>query len=328
MHCNACEVLIEDALADLPDVQKVKASLAKKEVVVVGDFQDNVTTLAEKFTKPVAEHGYAISAAKQKQNRKLADFLYAVPIALVLIVIFFLLQQSGVLDFNTNSETRYGTAFVVGLVASVSTCLAVVGGLVLSLSASYAKTGTTWKPQILFHVGRLAGFFVLGGVIGAIGSAFQLGITGNLVLGAIVGVVMLILGINLLDVFHVTKRFQLSMPKSFAKKVMVASSASHWVTPLLIGIATFFLPCGFTQSMQVFTLTTGSFLAGATTMLVFALGTFPVLALLSFGSFSIVNKPWKGVFFKTAGLVVIALALFNLANTLVVAGIIQPIFNF
>ncbi|MBP6911491.1 sulfite exporter TauE/SafE family protein [Patescibacteria group bacterium] len=48
-----------------------------------------------------------------------------------------------------------------------------------------------------------------------------------------------------------------------------------------MGIGTFFLPCGFTQSMQVYTLSTGSFLAGGLTMLSFALGTLPMLLLLS-----------------------------------------------
>jgi sulfite exporter TauE/SafE len=51
-------------------------------------------------------------------------------------------------------------------------------------------------------------------------------------------------------------------------------------------------------------------------MLAFALGTFPVLALLSFGALEISNKPWKGVFFKAAGIVVVMLALFNVWNSL------------
>ncbi len=328
MHCNACEVLIEDALKELPGVQSVDAKLSSKEVTVVGDFQEDINALAEKFTKPIHEHGYSLSPEKVVHDKKWGDFLYAIPIALVLVVGLYFLQKSGILDFSTNSETKYVTAFLIGCIASVSTCLAVVGGLVLSLSANYAKTGDTWKPHVLFHVGRLAGFFVLGGVIGAIGSAFQLGVTGNVLLGIVVAAVMIILGINLLDILHLTKKLQLTLPKFFAKKTMAVSRASHWITPLLIGIATFFLPCGFTQSMQVFTLTTGSFLAGGTTMLVFALGTLPVLGLLSFSSFSIAHKPWKGVFFKTAGIIVIALALFNLANALAVAGVIEPIFKF
>ena len=79
--------------------------------------------------------------------------------------------------------------------------------------------------------------------------------------------------------------------------------------------------------MQLYALTTGSFMQGAMTMFVFALGTFPVLALLSFGSLNIAHKPWKGIFFKTAGIIVIALALFNLLNALATAGIINPLFS-
>jgi sulfite exporter TauE/SafE len=123
------------------------------------------------------------------------------------------------------------------------------------MSANYAKEGSAWKPQLLFHLGRLGGFFILGGVIGALGSALHLGLTGNLILSIIIGIVMLILGINLLDIIHATKRLQITLPKVFAKHtVNKAATATHALTPLLIGIGTFFLPCGFTQSMQVYTL--------------------------------------------------------------------------
>jgi sulfite exporter TauE/SafE len=103
---------------------------------------------------------------------------------------------------------------------------------------------------------------------------------------------------------------------------------NHTLTPVLLGIVTFFLPCGFTQSMQLYTLTTGSFLTGGLTMLVFALGTLPMLALLSFSSLSIQDKAKSGAFFKTAGLVVIFFAVFNLINSLVIIGLIPPVFNF
>ena len=80
--------------------------------------------------------------------------------------------------------------------------------------------------------------------------------------------------------------------------------------------------------MQIFTLSTGSFLKGGLTMLAFAFGTLPVLALVSFSSFSIKNNSKAGIFFKTAGLVVIMFALFNLINSLVVIGVLPPVFNF
>jgi len=62
-------------------------------------------------------------------------------------------------------------------------------------------------------------------------------------------------------------------------------------------------------------------------MFFFALGTFPILALLSFGMYNIGNKQFSGIIFKTAGLVVIAFAVFNILNGLVARGIIEPFLN-
>jgi sulfite exporter TauE/SafE len=63
-------------------------------------------------------------------------------------------------------------------------------------------------------------------------------------------------------------------------------------------------------------------------MFAFALGTLPVLALLSFSSVSFAQSKYAPLFFKSAGVVVVALALFNLINSLVVIGVIPPVFNF
>jgi sulfite exporter TauE/SafE/copper chaperone CopZ len=329
MHCKACVFLIEDNLKDAPGVTSVKADLGRLEVEVSGNLGDDAQKIADDLTPLIQKNGYTLMVEKEEVKKGWADFGYAIPIAVLFILCFLLLQKAGLVNLITTSNVTYSTAFIVGLIASVSTCLAVVGGLVLSMSANYAKVGSRSKPQLLFHIGRLGGFFVLGGLIGAIGSTFHLGATGNLVLSVVVGLVMLVLGINLLEVFDFAKRLQFALPKVFAKHTInKASTATHAFAPLLIGVATFFLPCGFTQSMQIYTLSTGSFIKGAFTMFAFALGTLPMLSLLSFSSFSIAQKSWKGIFFKTAGLIVIILALFNLINALVVAGVIDPIFNF
>jgi sulfite exporter TauE/SafE len=206
--------------------------------------------------------------------------------------------------------------------------MAVVGGLVLSMSANFAKDNDPIRPQVLFHIGRLASFFILGGTIGTIGSMVQFGVYTTIVLNFVVAGILLILGINLLDILPWAKKFQLSLPSSVGKKVHAVKSINHTLTPLLVGVVTFFLPCGFTQSMQLYTLTTGSFLTGSLTMLVFALGTLPVLSLLSFSSLSIHDHKHKGIFFKAVGIIVVFFGVFNLINALVLSGAIQPLFNF
>jgi uncharacterized protein len=268
-----------------------------------------------------------------EQNMKVtapnwANFKIAVPVALGFIVLFIILQKAGLVNLISKGNVTYGTAFVIGLVASLSTCVAMVGGLLLSMSATFAKGGSRVKPQLMFHIGRLVSFFILGGVIGALGSTFTLNPLTTSILGFVIALVMLILGINLLEVFPWAEKLQLKVPQFIGKHVYSISKLNHNLTPLIVGIATFFLPCGFTQSMQLYTLGTGSFMTGGITMLAFALGTLPVLALISFSSLSITNSAKSGIFFKTAGLVVIAFALFNLINSLVVAGFITPVFNF
>ncbi|MBI5126754.1 MAG: sulfite exporter TauE/SafE family protein [Candidatus Taylorbacteria bacterium] len=329
MHCNACVLMIESELGELSNITHVKSSLKNHSVEVTGDFGDTTPEqIADELSLPLKVHGYTVSVATQQHTTKWSDFNIAVPIALGFVVLFVALQKMGIVNLVSAGNVTYGTAFVVGIIASLSTCMAVVGGLVLSMSATFAKEGDKVRPQLMFHGGRIVAFFILGGVIGAIGSAFTLNTSATFILSFIIGIVMLILGINLLDTFHWAKKLQPSMPKFIAKHAHGVSKFNHTLTPLLVGIATFFLPCGFTQSMQLYTLTTGSFVQGGLTMLAFALGTLPVLALISFSSFSIQKSSKAGIFFKTAGLIVIMFALFNLINSLVVIGLIPPLFNF
>jgi len=113
---------------------------------------------------------------------------------------------------------------------------------------------------------------------------------------------MVILGLNLVGMFE---KNIISLPAgvfSFFRKVEHKTMA-----PLLVGVGTFFLPCGFTQAMQVVALSSGSFLSGFLIMLAFALGTLPMLALLSFGSISFAESKYAPLFFKVAGVLVIGL---------------------
>lgn len=335
MHCASCAGVIEKSLKKIDGVETVEVNIGTEKAKI--SFDESKTN-AEQFSKVIAPLGYtlvvseaapsAIAIEKQSEEKKWAELATAAPIALVFIALFVLLQKLGIVNLITTSDVSYGTAFMIGIVASLSTCMAVVGGLVLSMSATFAKEGDRVRPQVLFHLGRLVSFFILGGVIGALGSAFTLNTVGTFVLGLLVAVVMLLLGINLLDLFPWAKRFQPAMPKFLARHALGVSEFTHWLTPLLVGVATFFLPCGFTQAMQLYSLSTGSFLSGALTMSSFALGTLPVLALIGFSSFSVKNSPKAGIFFKTAGLIVILFAMFNLINSLVVIGLISPVFNF
>lgn len=329
MHCNSCVLLTESELGDLPEIHKAKASLPDLSVEVSGEFGNKTNIeVAEKLSEVLKPHGYTLSPEKQIKAVVWSDFYLALPIAAAFILLFITLQKLGLVNIITSDKISYSTSFIVGLVASVSSCMAIVGGLVLSMSANFARGNDKTKPQLLFHAGRLISFFVLGGIVGMLGSTFQLGTTGTFILSLLVALTLLILGFNLLEIFPWAKKLQPTIPAFISKRALGLKNINHTLTPLLVGVATFFLPCGFTQSMQIYSLSTGNFWTGAFTMLTFALGTLPVLAALSFSSLSITKKAQSGIFFKTAGIIVIFFGLFNIMNSLASIGIIPPLFSF
>ncbi|MEI7511421.1 MAG: sulfite exporter TauE/SafE family protein [Candidatus Peregrinibacteria bacterium] len=324
MHCASCKILLEDILAEQPGVNKTTVNEKTETVLLETDGQKSPQELAQMLTNAVQQHGYALSEEKRTLEKKEDDTLWkALPLGIFFLVLFFILQKSGVLDLGIGGKTTPSTAFLIGLIASVSSCLAVVGGLVLSLSAEVSQEkGSPTKNIILFHGGRLFSFAFLGGVLGAMGKAVGINFSFTAILGLIASTVMIFLGLHLLGIL---KKNKITLPSGmfqFFKKVQHKT-----LTPLLLGFGTFFLPCGFTQSMQIAALGSGSFFAGFFIMLSFAIGTLPMLSLLSFGSASFAHSPYAPLFFKSAGVVVVGLGLFALLAGLSGLGILPPLFT-
>jgi sulfite exporter TauE/SafE len=244
---------------------------------------------------------------------------------MAVLFLFFLLQKSGLINLGFEGGLTPWTALIIGLVASISTCLALVGGLILSLSAKIAQGASSFRPFALFHMGRVAGFAILGALLGFLGSAISINHTVTGILGLFAALVMVILGVNLLGIFNFTKKLQLTLPQSFFQKISKVKNGSG--APLMIGVATFFLPCGFTQSMQIASLASGDWLKGGMIMLMFSLGTLPMLLLISFSSYKFANSRFAQIFYQTAGIVVIGLGIFALLAGLAGLGIIRPLFN-
>lgn len=325
MYCKACVGLVESEVMDFPGVSQAKASLATNTLRISGDIAGkSPAQIIQELTPALTKHGYSLSEEPRKKPIVWNQFLVAIPLALLFLVGFWGLQKLGIVNLVSLKDASYFTAVTIGVIASLSTCMAVVGGLTLSISANFAKEGDAFKPQTLFHVSRLVAFFLLGGVIGSIGTQFEFSEGGTFALSFVVGIVMLLLGLNLLEIFPKANLLLPTMPKFALGWIDTLKSANHSLTPALLGALTFFLPCGFTQSMQIYTLSSGGFIPGALTMGLFALGTLPVLALMSFASLGL-KSPWStGIFFKTSGLVVTAFALTNIYAALLFGGYIHP----
>lgn len=339
MHCAACELVLEKEISELSEVKKVDAKLLNNSIQLQITDKTNIDTLKEKINSRIGEFGYSVDEQNDKEDesrhtnsnkfkpfsrKDIRDYITAFAIAIMVIALFFGIQSTGIAENYGAAEINLAFIFFIGIIASISTCMAVVGSLVLSISSGYAKSSTNQfqatRALIVFHLSRLAAFFVLGGVIGLIGSAFTLTMQTTLIINIVLFTVLILMGLNLLG-FEVAAKFLPRMPKAIVKS-QLGNKRANLVTPVILGAITFFLPCGFTQSMQIFSLGTGSFINGAVTMFVFALGTFPVLALISFASVKLSKTLQSSVFFKTAGTIVILFALYNLYSSFVAGGIL------
>ncbi len=320
-HCPACKILIEDILVEHEGVKEASVDLRRCQVTITSTTADHAMDQWSTLLQP---HGYALYVEKPVSERNHKQLAPAIILGMVLLSAFFWAQKAGIFSFGMAQPLTPATAIVVGIVASFSSCLAVVGGLVLSLSAQVAQDSRTMRPLVFFHLGRIAGFFVLGGLLGLVGEALSINFTVTAILGVITSVVMLLLGLNLLGIFN--PMHYLALPRGmFDRLTRIETGAA---APLILGIATFFLPCGFTQSMQVAALASGSMVSGAMIMGLFAVGTLPVLGLLSFGSFRFAHTRYAAIFLQTVGVVVIGFGLFSLLTGLAALGIIQPVLTF
>lgn len=323
-HCPSCKIFIEDTLNEQIGIEQTNVNLKQETVTIETTLEETQHKLAEILTGKIKHNGYSLSVEKQTKEKRDGGVIWqALPIGLALLALFFFVQKSGILNFGLGGTVTPVTSFIIGLVASVSSCLAVVGGLVLSLSATVSQDKISdVKPMMLFHGGRLISFALLGGVLGAIGNAIGISFTFTAILGIVASTVMILLGLNLVGVLE---KNIIALPSGvfgFFRKV-----EHKTIAPFLVGVGTFFLPCGFTQAMQVAALSSGSFVSGLLIMGAFALGTFPMLALLSFGSASFAQSRHAPLFFKSAGVLVIGLGTFALLAGLAGLGIIDPLFN-
>ena len=162
-------------------------------------------------------------------------------------------------DLASPSRGGLLLVLVLGLTAGFSTCMAMVGGLVLGFSASHAAARTRdgqplasfvtrMRPQVAFNVGRIVGFGVLGAALGSLGSVVGLPTRMIGALALAVAVVMFLLGVRLTGVSPRMAAWSPRLPAGLAGLLGLDAAAgrpySHTRTAL-VGAATFFLPCGF-----------------------------------------------------------------------------------
>ncbi len=334
MTCASCELLIEDQFQKIPGVKSVKVSQRHGKATLVCKRVPS----QEELQRAIAGHGYEVipqdPLGRGEDSQGMGrSFLEIGAMLIIIFGLYLFFKTTGVLDFNLGiaDNMSYGFIFLIGLVAASSSCIAVTGGVLLSVAAKYNEAclsgrqaysaETRWekfKPHLLFNSGRIISYTLLGGLIGALGSVFSISPRMTGAIGLLAAFFMIGMGFHILKIFP--SRFSLKMPKFIGRRILKLQEHRHPSIPFLMGALTFFLPCGFTQALQLYAISRGSMIEGALIMFFFSLGTLPTL--LSLGSISSFAKGnFQRYFLTFSGVVVLLLGFFNINNSLALLGL-------
>ena len=329
MTCASCELLLERKLKAVPGVKGVDIDHKSGTARITAE-ADKLPS-AERITSVIKKAGYNVVdenaptvSTISPDKRKWLEIGGSL---LIIFALYKLLQTFDLVSLapSTSGVLSLGGIFVIGLVAGTSSCLAVTGGLLVALAAKHNEmrgAETSWqkfKPLMHFNIGRLLSYFVLGGLVGVLGQSITLSTRMTGYMNIIVAFIMLYLALSILEIIP-KGSFPIRPPKKLSRWIAGLSESDHPAAPLALGAFTFFLPCGFTQSLQLAALASGSFLTGALTMFTFALGTLPSLLGISAIS-STATGAFSRVFLRFSGALVLLLALFNLNSGFALTGI-------
>lgn len=317
IHCASCEVLIEKELLEFENIKSVEVS--QNETVTI-EYENEYPSI-ERLNQKFKGNNYVFSNTpilkKEKFNYK--EFFSSFLIALVFIVLFIILERSGLSGMvNVNSKSSLLTFLVFGVIAGFSCCAALVGGIVLSMSKQWA--GHKTLPHLMFNLGRMIFFFGFGAILGLIGNKLQLSLFGSSILVLMVSLIMIFMGLQMIGL-RAFRKFQIKTPKFLTRYVANENNFRGRYMPFILGGLTFFLPCGFTATVQGMALLSGSVLQGGLIMLFFVIGTIPMLFLIGLTSSKLANSHLSKKFLIIAGILVLFFALHNINAQLNVLGI-------
>lgn len=332
MTCVSCQNRIARKLKNTAGVKNAAVSYSAG----FADITYDADVVALKDIKAIIEKlGYEVLPEGEKpevNGKRLVGLLVLV------ISLYVLLRQFGILNLLAPSrlaDTKmgYGMLFVIGLVTSVH-CIAMCGGINLSQCIPGTENGNennsrlaVLRPALLYNLGRVLSYTAIGFLLGLLGGLLGGGSEAGLptlfqgIIKMIAGALMVVMGLNMLGIFPWLRRFRVRMPKSLAVRLGRKKAESR--RPLIVGLLNGLMPCGPLQSMQIVALASGSSLTGALAMLMFSLGTVPLM--LGLGSLvAVLGKKFSRRVMSVGAVLVVVLGLAMLSQGGSLSGLLLP----
>ena len=330
MSCSGCETVIEKTLIEIDGIKDIKASFAKNQVTVrydpgkIGFRKIRATLKNAGYTIEKAQSRIADESAGEKD--KSVSGVQFISIVIIFLALYLIISNTVGFNFipEVTSSMNYGVLFVAGLLTSLH-CIAMCGGINISQCVNDAATGerSKLKPSLLYNLGRVASYTILGGIIGALGLVIHFSGWARGLVAILSGIFMIIIGISMTGLFPWINKITPRLPRIFRVK---AGMAARGRGPFIVGLLNGLMPCGPLQAMQVYALGTGSFITGALSMFFFSLGTLPLMFGLGAITTMLGSKFTKKMM-KLSAVLVAVLGIIMLGRGLALSGAALPSLN-
>jgi hypothetical protein len=192
-----------------------------------------------------------------------------------------------------STETLYLLYFTTGVTIGFGHCIGMCGPIVVSLSLNL-KEKSIFVPQLLYHLGRIITYAILGGVVAAAGSLSMITANIDAIQKGVMmftGALIMLMGLAMAGWVPLGKIFgdhagpAGAISKGFGRLLKVQSTLVYLPLGLLLGL----LPCGPVYTALLGAARAGmdtvsthqGVLAGMGLMAAFGLGTVPALFLVA-----------------------------------------------
>ena len=330
MTCSSCEARIASALRKIDGVIEAEANLKGGTAMVAYD-EDKVSV--DSLRAAIEKAGYTV-----KDRKSAAGTMIALGIGVVLIAAYVIATQAGLFNAlpKVDASIGYGMLFVIGLLTSVH-CVAMCGGIAISQSlgpaaaspapVASAQTGAErlgrLGPGLLYNVGRIISYSIVGGIVGAIGSAFSFSPIAKGIIAAAAGLFMVVLGLKMLGIISKIPSPSRLFPATIREAIGGFGAGFRERGPFAVGLLNGLMPCGPLQTMQLYALGTGSAFAGALSMFIFSAGTVPLMLVFGFAA-ALLPRKIVPIMVRASAVLVMFLGVVTFARAASLAGIALP----
>jgi sulfite exporter TauE/SafE/copper chaperone CopZ len=298
IHCDHCRSKIINNLKNIKSIKKVDINKNIAEVEYTGKLdKDKIIKTINDLDYFTKEDYITNDKKRLKSNIKLKEFL--IIFTSIIIIIYLINKIFGFNIFNViptiDSNITYGMLFITGLLTSIH-CISMCGAI--NLTATYNNENKiNLKKPLLYNLGRIISYSLIGGFVGLIGSVISINETINGIIIILAAILMLLMSLNMLGIINI------KLPHFLHIKIKPLPNNSF-----IIGLLNGFMPCGPLQAMQLYALSTGSFVKGFLSMFLFSIGTVPLMLCIGI-IFNLFKGKRRILLNKIASVLILVLSL-------------------